>query len=495
MHKKYQVFISSTYRDLKDERLTVAQNVLELNHIPIGMEFFGASDLQQLEFIKAQIDQTDYYILIIGGKYGSIDPTSGKSYTQLEYEYAVSRGIPVLVFLRAERHSLPIDQRETNGASIQLLDSFIEEASGSKRIRAEWNNAAELVLQTANALTKEINRTGSVAVGWVRSDTLTSETDQIEIANLRKQLHELESRAEKFFANPKDAQSIFDSLGLIVQALREQQLDAKEKNELRRIASSRLQDLVCLGLQSEASPNLLFNSNVRARELDMDVAALQLSTLCEYLQTSYSHKLAVLYNQSQTGSAYEIFEDNGVKLLKKKKMSPSQIAEESLGEALRLVADAPIPQCEIVYSQVWNICQTRREDQAIEKMLSLLLRSRYSREGLDVPEEFSSFLIDIPALGEVNWDDQNGKTIPSYLVSQIAECIAFLSPNNWRAAFLKITRDALKFHANESLVVTWAKDFRDEILNITHRTKTIEELANIIEDELGIEMQEFMQVD
>ena len=95
MNKKLQVFISSTYKDLIDERQAAVQAVLESGHIPAGMELFKAGNLSQLETIKKWINDSDVYMLILGGRYGSIEPISGKSYTQLEYEYALSKNIPV----------------------------------------------------------------------------------------------------------------------------------------------------------------------------------------------------------------------------------------------------------------------------------------------------------------------------------------------------------------------------------------------------------------
>jgi hypothetical protein len=92
MDKRYQVFISSTYADLKAERQDVIQTVIEANCIPAGMELFPAADEAQLAFIKRVIDDCDYYLLIIGGRYGSVDE-SGISYTEQEYDYAVSHGL------------------------------------------------------------------------------------------------------------------------------------------------------------------------------------------------------------------------------------------------------------------------------------------------------------------------------------------------------------------------------------------------------------------
>lgn len=52
MEKRYQVFVSSTYADLKDERQHVLQALMEMDCIPAGMELFPATDEEQWEFIK-----------------------------------------------------------------------------------------------------------------------------------------------------------------------------------------------------------------------------------------------------------------------------------------------------------------------------------------------------------------------------------------------------------------------------------------------------------
>ena len=91
MKKKLQIFISSTYKDLQDERQAAVEAILGSNNIPAGMELFKAGNNSQWETIKKWINDSDIYMLILGGRYGSIEPTSKKSYTQLEYEYAISK--------------------------------------------------------------------------------------------------------------------------------------------------------------------------------------------------------------------------------------------------------------------------------------------------------------------------------------------------------------------------------------------------------------------
>ncbi|HEV7329652.1 MAG TPA: DUF4062 domain-containing protein [Flavisolibacter sp.] len=90
--KKLQVFVSSTYTDLIEERQAAVEAILTAGHIPAGMELFAAGDDTQWNTIKRWIDESDVFLLILGGRYGSLETESGKSYTQLEYEYAISTG-------------------------------------------------------------------------------------------------------------------------------------------------------------------------------------------------------------------------------------------------------------------------------------------------------------------------------------------------------------------------------------------------------------------
>ena len=102
MNKKLQVFISSTYTDLKKERQAAVEAILSAGHIPAGIELFTASDESQMEVIKRWIDESDVYLLILGVRYGAIEPKKGKSYTQLEYEYALDNNKPLFSIVITE---------------------------------------------------------------------------------------------------------------------------------------------------------------------------------------------------------------------------------------------------------------------------------------------------------------------------------------------------------------------------------------------------------
>ena len=71
-NRKLQVFVSSTFTDLKEERQAAVEAILKTRNIPAGMELFAAGDQSQMEVIKEWIRESDVYLLILGGRYGSI---------------------------------------------------------------------------------------------------------------------------------------------------------------------------------------------------------------------------------------------------------------------------------------------------------------------------------------------------------------------------------------------------------------------------------------
>jgi len=101
--KKFQVFVSSTFTDLKEERQAAVEAILSSGNIPAGMELFTAGDESQMTVIKRWIDESDVYLLILGGRYGSIEKSTGKSYTHLEYEYALSLNKPLFSIVISEK--------------------------------------------------------------------------------------------------------------------------------------------------------------------------------------------------------------------------------------------------------------------------------------------------------------------------------------------------------------------------------------------------------
>lgn len=191
--KRYQVFISSTFTDLKDARERVFKTLLCIDCMPSGMEFFPASDDEQFDFIKRIIDDCDYYLLIVSGRYGSV-ASDGISYTQKEYEYAISKGIPVIVFLRNNIDKLPVCDTDSNDEDRAKLKKFREQVSRGRMVRF-WDTEDELATQVAVSLQQAFKL--HPASGWVRCGTGESEELFLKLREANRRIVELEEQVCK----------------------------------------------------------------------------------------------------------------------------------------------------------------------------------------------------------------------------------------------------------------------------------------------------------
>lgn len=196
MDKKYQIFISSTYKDLIPEREKVRDVILSMYQFPIGMEMFSAADEEQWEIIKETIDSSDYYILIIGKRYGSVieeGPEKGVSYTEKEFRYAKSIGLPILVYIKDEK-TITADNVEEDAKKLKKLNAFIEEAKKGREVK--WfSSTDQLGTEVSVSLHKEMDR--KKRPGWIRSDAVDIEKSLSEIVELSKQNRELQEENKK----------------------------------------------------------------------------------------------------------------------------------------------------------------------------------------------------------------------------------------------------------------------------------------------------------
>lgn len=192
MDRRFQVFISSTFKDLIEERQAVLKAVLELDHMPAGMELFPASDDSAWELIKDIIDASDYYVLIIGGRYGSLDQT-GIGYTEKEYDYAVKTGKPVIPLLHKNPDNLPREKTETDQATWEKLEQFRSKVE-TPHTCVYWEAAGELKAQVIVGLTSAVKR--HPGVGWVRADKMPDENTVAELLEMRKQVSDLKAQIE-----------------------------------------------------------------------------------------------------------------------------------------------------------------------------------------------------------------------------------------------------------------------------------------------------------
>lgn len=209
MEKRYQVFISSTFTDLKDARQEVSKALLRSDCFPAQMEQWPATDEEQFEVIKQIIQQCDYYIVISAGMYGSINPHTGLSYTEMEFDYAQQLGVPIIRLLHLDPFkSLLGSQIESSGSAREKLVAFRRKLQDGK-LCAFWKTSEELgreVILSLNDIKKR-----KPAQGWVRASEVAASDAVIEIANLKQEVSELKLKLAKASVDP-DVEAVLEEL-------------------------------------------------------------------------------------------------------------------------------------------------------------------------------------------------------------------------------------------------------------------------------------------
>lgn len=205
--KKFQVFVSSTYTDLKEERQAAVEAILSAGHIPAGMELFSAGDESQMTVIKRWIDESDIYLLILGGRYGTIEPKSGKSYTHLEFEYALEKKKPLFSVVINKDALINKEKEMGINAIEQENQKALEEFKSvvTSNIVEFWDDKKDIQLAIFKTLSDFIYR--KELVGWIRGDNnintalLAGEIAKLtnENSELREKLHSLPSQNKALY--------------------------------------------------------------------------------------------------------------------------------------------------------------------------------------------------------------------------------------------------------------------------------------------------------
>lgn len=206
MDRRHQVFVSSTFSDLKNERSEVMQALLELDCFPAGMELFPATSATAWELIKGVIDDSDYYCLIVGGRYGSVD-AAGIGYTEKEYDYALAQGKPIMVFLHKSPGSIAADNSEKTDSGKVKLQTFRAKVEAAHHCKY-WTSAEELGGQVSRSLV--VLRRSFPSHGWIPGEFAADEAVIVENANLKARVAQLE--AELMVKNSQTSTRTADDL-------------------------------------------------------------------------------------------------------------------------------------------------------------------------------------------------------------------------------------------------------------------------------------------
>ena len=181
----------------------VMQAILERKCFPAGMELFPAIDTEQFEYIKKVIDDSDYYLLIIGARYGSIDE-NGVSFTEKEYDYAVEQDIPVIAFLHSDIKSIPLGKADVDSELQRKLEAFRKKVQTGRLVKY-WNSPHDLRAKVTSSLVDVFDELPKI--GWVRADSVFSEDGQKEISRLNNEITDLHNEVIRLEAELKEYKS------------------------------------------------------------------------------------------------------------------------------------------------------------------------------------------------------------------------------------------------------------------------------------------------
>ncbi|WP_305455529.1 DUF4062 domain-containing protein [Bacillus mycoides] len=205
MQKKLQVFISSTFTDLQEERQAAVQAVLNSGHIPAGMELFKAADTSQKETIKNWIEESDVYMLILGGRYGSLDYETGLSYTHWEYEYAGKLKKPRFAIVinddalneKVSKYGADVLERENYPQYVEFKKEVLNKIS---KFYSDVRDIKIAVLESLKECEKNKKLTGWVSGSEVKDvNSLMKDNYNLlkENTQLQKQLQQLQLKMDK----------------------------------------------------------------------------------------------------------------------------------------------------------------------------------------------------------------------------------------------------------------------------------------------------------
>ena len=181
LDKRYHVFLSLAGESMQAERRLIQQALVSIGCFAWGLE--QRSPLTRKLAIR-QIEDCDYVLLMIGEQYGD-QAMTGHSYQQLEFEYALSQGKPIVVFMPEALYTGQICAQQTAGQQA-LQQQFLSQVMQQEHI-FRYRELRDLELTARYNMQQMLQR--QPVVGWVRPQFLQRLQDEIDALTLKvKQL-------------------------------------------------------------------------------------------------------------------------------------------------------------------------------------------------------------------------------------------------------------------------------------------------------------------
>jgi O-acetyl-ADP-ribose deacetylase (regulator of RNase III) len=150
------VFVSSTELDLHEHRTAVRSAIGALHLRFVGMEDFTPTVTAPAELIRDKVESAEVYLGIIGMRYGSVDPASGFSMTELEYRQALASGKPLCMFVMGRDAPISVAMVEDDPERFAKLCDFRSRVLAA-HLCAVFNSVEELA-HKAEASLKDVFR-------------------------------------------------------------------------------------------------------------------------------------------------------------------------------------------------------------------------------------------------------------------------------------------------------------------------------------------------
>lgn len=187
LNKRYHVFLSLSGAHMHTEHRLLQQALVSVGCFGWGLE--QRSPLTK-KLAMRQIDDCDYVLLMVDDQYGD-QAMTGHSYQQLEYEYALSQGKPILVVMTDTLYNGQICSGQTAGQQ-QLQQQFLTQVMQQDSI-CRYRNVRELELTVRHNMQQMLER--HPVVGWVRPQFLQALQDEIDALQLKVSLLEQQKAA------------------------------------------------------------------------------------------------------------------------------------------------------------------------------------------------------------------------------------------------------------------------------------------------------------
>lgn len=306
MEKKYQVFISSTYTDLIEERQKAVEAILTAGHIPAGMELFHAGDETQKELISEWIEDSDIYVLILGGRYGSLD-SDGMGYTHWEYEKAKELGKPIFSLVLTEDYlNKKVEDKKLKATDLSYNDdklvTFRDEVMS--KIVSNIDNIVQIEAEVIKSINRIIKKRENDLDGWIKGSSLK------ELEALRQENKELSSdlmnRQSEVIGMQKKAKPVKDDY------IGEFSFDAiREVLEASVITEEQFDDAI---RELETKKNEYFPSGPEYDEYISSISSTRGSSALQYFVYSRPRLLAKEFQKPKDNPLDKIINDNFVSL-------------------------------------------------------------------------------------------------------------------------------------------------------------------------------------